>query len=149
MEQEFEIKAVLRIRRPTIDDAPALHLYCFPSKKLTEIEGELKADLEGMESGRVIRLVADASGYAVGNIKLTVKDDDPTVGVISDIVVAGPFRGINVADKLMQVLTEAAKSMGVKTLVVQLHRGETRAIEAFKKWGFTESEIVTLEKKIG
>ena len=149
MEQEFEVKAVLKIRRPNIEDAPALHLYCFPSLKLSEVEGQLKSDLEGMEGGKVIRLVADASGYAVGNIKLTLKDDDPTVGLISDIVVAGPFRGINVADRLMQVLTEAAKAKGVKTLEVQVHRSETRVIESFKKWGFSEREIITLEKQIG
>lgn len=148
MEQEFEIKAILRIRRPTIEDAPALHTYCFSSLKLQDVENQLKSDLEGMEKDKVIRLVADAGGYAVGNIKLTLSESDPSVGAVSDIVVAGPFRGINVADKLMQVLSDIAKSKGVKTLEVEVHRSETRVIETFKRWGFSEKEIITLEKHL-
>ncbi|MCD6506381.1 GNAT family N-acetyltransferase [Candidatus Poribacteria bacterium] len=148
MEQEFEIKAILRIRRPTMEDAPALHTYCFPSLKAKDVEEKLRSDLEDMEGGKVIRLVADAGGYAIGNIKLTLDEENPSVGRVSDVVVAGPFKGINVADKLMQVLSDVAKSKGVKTLEVQVHRSETRVIEAFKKWGFSEREIITLEKHL-
>ena len=148
MEQEFEIKAILRIRRPTMEDAPALHTYCFSSLKPGDVEEKLRSDLEDMESGKVIRLVADAGGYAIGNIKLTLDEENPSVGQVSDIAVAGPFKGINVADKLMQVLSDVAKSKGVKTLEVQVHRSETRVIEAFKRWGFSEREIITLEKHL-
>ena len=148
LEQEFEIKAILRIRRPTMEDAPALHTDCFPSHKAKDVEEKLRSDLEDMEGGKVIRLVADAGGYAIGNIKLTLDEENPSVGRVSDVVVAGPFKGINVADKLMQVLSDVAKSKGVKTLEVQVHRSETRVIEAFKKWGFSEREIITLEKHL-
>jgi len=148
LEQEFEIKAILRIRRPTLEDAPALHTYCFPSLKAEEVEERLKSDLQDMESGKVIRLIADAGGYAVGNVKLSIDEGNPSVGRVSDIVVAGPFKGINVADKLMQVLSDVAKTKGIKTLEVQVHRSETRVIEAFKRWGFSEREIITLEKHL-
>jgi GNAT superfamily N-acetyltransferase len=149
LEQEFEIKATLKVRMPTIDDAAALHTYCFPSMKLKEVEDQLNSDLAEMEDGKMVRLVADAGGYAVGNIKLSVDEDSGASVNLSDIVVAGPFRGIDVADRLMQVLSDVAQSKGIPVISAHVHRDEARVIDTFKKWGFSEREIITLEKHLG
>ncbi|MGB9596649.1 MAG: hypothetical protein ACPL7B_10255, partial [Candidatus Poribacteria bacterium] len=97
MEQVFDITAGLKIRKASIDDASSLHTYCFPSETLEEVEKKLKRDIERMDRGDVLRLVAEINGYAVGNILLEFDKKNKKIAQVSQLVVTGPLRGSLIA----------------------------------------------------
>jgi len=101
LEQGFDITAGLRIRKVSMDDATALHSYCFPADTLEEVEKQLVQDIERMESGEMYRLVAEVNGYSVGSIQLEFERRNRKVAQIHKLVVTGPFRGTAIADRLV------------------------------------------------
>jgi N-acetylglutamate synthase-like GNAT family acetyltransferase len=149
MEQEFELKATLKVREVEPDDAKWLQYYCFSTIPEQEVEEELSSDIEKMEKGEIHRLVAIAGGYAIGNIRLEFnKYEDPELAQIEELAVAPPFRGLDVADKLMECISNVAKEKGVKILQVQPQRSESRVVNYYKGQGFTEPPYVTLQKRL-
>lgn len=149
MEQEFELKATLKVREAEPDDAKWLHYYCFSTLPEKEVEEELSSDIEKMGKGEVHRLVAVAGDYTIGNIRLEFnKYGDPELAQIEELAVAPPFRGLDVADKLMECISNVAREKGVKNLQVQPQRSESRVVNYYKKQGFTEPPYVTLYKQL-
>ena len=148
MEQAFDITAGLRVRKVSLDDATALHTYCFPSDTLEEVEKQLKKDIERMERGEMYRLVAEVNGYAVGNIQLDFDKKNRKVSQIHKLVVTGPFRGSAVADRLVDAISEMAKQSGVQVLQISAQRSDGKIIEKYKSWGFTEKDTIILERKL-
>lgn len=148
MEQVFDITAGLKIRKANIDDASSLHTFCFPSETLEEVEKKLKRDIERMDRGDVLRLVAEINGYAIGNILLEFDKKNKRIAQVSQLVVTGPLRGSLVADKLIEVASNSAKQNGVETLQIEANRSDGKLIEKYKSWGFVEKEIIILEKKL-
>ena len=53
-----------------------------------------------------------------------------------------------VADKLIDAVGKLAQEGGVKTLQIELSNSDTAIIEAYKRWGFAERPVVTLEKSL-
>lgn len=152
MEQEFVVEATLKIREVKVDDATSLHHYCFSHLPEKEVQEELASDVEKMGKGEIHRLVAVASGeHPIGNIKLELnKYGEPELAQIEDLAVHGPFRGLGVADRLIECITQVAQEKGVNTLQVQVPRSETRVIETYKeKFKFAEPLYVTLQKTVG
>ncbi|MFQ6039904.1 MAG: GNAT family N-acetyltransferase [Candidatus Poribacteria bacterium] len=149
MEQEFELKLTLKIREAEPNDAQWLHDYCFSTLPEKEVEEELLSDIEKMGKGEVHRLVAVAGDYTIGNIRLEFnKYGDPELAQIEELAVAPPFRGLDVADKLMECISDVAREKGVKTIQVQPQRSESRVVNYYKKQGFTEPPYVTLYKQL-
>lgn len=148
MEKAFDIMAGLRIRKASMEDATALHTFCFPSDTLEEVEKRLKQDIERMERGQMYRLVAEVNGYAVGNIQLEFDRKDRKSAQINKLIVTGPFRGSVVADRLVDAIAEMAKQSGVETLQIEAQRSDGKIIEKYKSWGFVEKETIILEKKL-
>lgn len=146
--QEFELKTKLKIREAKADDAEDLHLYCFPNEEFEDIKDELSSDLERMADEQVYRLVVDASGHAVANIRMERSPFDSEVGKISRLAVAMPFRGFNIADRLVEGINELAAENEINTIQVDIPKSEEKIIEAYKRWGFSESPFVTLQKEI-
>jgi GNAT superfamily N-acetyltransferase len=149
MEQEFELKLTLKIREAEPDDAQCLHDYCFSTLPRKEVEAELAADIKKMGKGEIHRLVAVAGDYPIGNIRLEfTKYGDPELAQVEELAVAPPFRGLDVADKLMECISNIAREKGVKTLQVQLQRSESRVVNYYKEQGFSEPPYVTLHKQL-
>ena len=76
------------------------------------------------------------------------KYGDPELAQIEELAVAPPFRGLDVADKLMECISNVAREKGVKNLQVQPQRSESRVVNYYKEQGFTEPPYVTLHKKL-
>jgi N-acetylglutamate synthase-like GNAT family acetyltransferase len=148
MEQVFDITTGLKIRKAVLDDSVPLHTYCFPSETLEEVEKKLKRDIERMDRGEAYRLVAEMNGYAVGNILVELDKKNKKVALLSQIVVAGPWRGTVAADKLVEVATDVAKESSIEMLQIEANRSDGKIIEKYKNWGFVEKEIIILEKAI-
>lgn len=144
--QDFDLAGALKVRQAEEDDAEHLHAYCFPEKNKTEVTKELQTDLEA-DSG-THRLVAEASGYPIGQITVRRNAGDPDVAEVGDLAVSGPFRQLGVADHLMRAAEETAAEDGAKTLEIGLPSSETNVIQRYKEWGFSEKPLVILQKAL-
>lgn len=143
--QDFNLMGAIKIRSAEENDAAHLHLYCFPERTSEEVADELKADLASGNN----RLVAEASGYPIGQVTVKQSAINPEIAQIGNLAVAGPFRQLGVADNLMSAAEAAATSNGAKALEVELSPSETSVIERYKGWGFIEKPVVVLQKTLG
>ena len=147
--QEFELTTTLRIRPAAANDAKALEQYCFTGKTTEEIDQELQEDLSRTQKGEVYRIVAEASGHAIGNIRLERHPLNPEIGDVSQLAVSAPFRQFAVADRLIDSAEQVAQENGITTLQIELSRSEEAIINAYKGWGFDERPVITLQKPVG
>ena len=147
--QDFELTTTLRIRLAAANDAKALEQYCFTGKTTEEIDQELQEDLSRTQKGEVYRIVAEASGHAIGNIRLERHPLTPEIGEVGQLAVSAPFRQFAVADRLIDFTEQIAQENGITTLQIELSRSEEAIINAYKGWGFDERPVVTLQKTVG
>lgn len=144
--KDFDLRGTLNVRSAKEDDANHLQTYCFPEKTKEQVTDDLKADLAA--DSQTTRLVADASGYAVGHITVKQHPLNDEAGQISDLAVSGPFRLLGVADHLIEAAEAAAIENGLKILEIELATTDTPVIQRYKDWGFSEKPIVTLQKDL-
>ena len=144
--KDFDLRGKLKVRSAKEDDANHLQTYCFPEKTKEQVTEELRADLA--EDSQTTRLVADASGYAVGHITVKQHPINPEAGQISDLAVSGPFRLLGVADHLIEAAEAASIDNGLNILEIELALTDAPVIQRYKDWGFSEKPIVTLEKTL-
>lgn len=142
--QDFDLTGMLKVRLAEEDDAQHLRTYCFPEKTQTVVTEELQADL--VEGSLTHRLVAEASGYAIGQIRVKQHTMNNEIGQVEDLAVSGPFRQLGVADHLMKAAEATASENGIKTLEIELALTDAPVIQRYKDWGFSEKPIVTLQK---
>ena len=148
-DQEFELTTKLRIRAADTNDARALEQYCFSGRTLEEIDQELQDDLARTQNGEVYRIVAEASGHAIGNIRLERHPLAPEIGEVGQLAVSALFRQFAVADRLIEATEQVAEEKGMTTLQIELSPSEEAVINAYKGWGFDERPVVTLQKTVG
>ena len=144
--QDFDLAGALKVRPAEENDATHLHTFCFPEKTKTEVTQELQADLES--EGQTHRLVAESSGYPIGQITVSKDAGDPEVAQVGNLAVSGPFRQLGVADHLIRAAEATAAENGAKTLEIELAASETNVIERYKHWGFVEKPLVILQKAL-
>lgn len=144
--KDFGLKGTISVRIAKEEDAENLQTHCFSGKTKEEVAEALNADLAA--DSQTTRLVADASGYAVGHISVKKHPGDDTVGQIDDLAVSGPFRQLGVADHLIAAAETAAADNGLSILEIELEPSEQPVIQRYKDWGFSEKPIVTLQKSV-
>ena len=144
--QDFDLAGSLKVRPAEADDAAHLHAYCFPEQAKTQVELDLHADLA--EDSGVHRLVAESSGYPIGQITVSKSSNDSDVATVSNLAVSGPFRLLGVADNLIAAAEAAAAEDGAKALEIELPSSETNVIQRYKDWGFVEKPLVILQKAL-
>lgn len=145
--QDFDLIGAIKVRSAEEKDASHLQAYCFPEETIEQVTEKLKVDLEP-ESG-TYRLVAEASGYPIGQITVKTNAVDSEAAQIGSLAVAGPFRQLGVADYLMEAAEVTATENGVKSLEIELAPSETSVIQRYKAWGFSEKPVVILQKVLG
>ena len=94
------------IRPARLDDAGALQRHCYPDQALEDVQDYLAWCLRQAEKGRIVRLVAEVGGQAVGNAQLTVWGQE---GEIGSLVVGQDFRRHGLATRLLAGLIAEAK----------------------------------------
>ena len=144
--QDFNLAGALKVRPAEEGDAAPLHTFCFPEKTKTQVTKELQADLA--EESQTHRLVAESSGYPIGQITVTKDANDPEIAHVGNLAVSGPFRQLGVADNLIEAAQAAAEENGAKTLEIELPASETNVIQRYKDWGFVEKPLVVLQKAL-
>ena len=110
---------------------------------------ELQDDLARTQKGEVYRIVAEASGHAIGNIRLERQPHNSEIAEVSQLAVSAPFRQFAVADRLIESTEQVAADNGITTLQIELSPSEEPIINAYKAWGFDERPVVTLQKVVG
>lgn len=145
--QNFDLTGTLQVRAAEADDAEHLHTYCFADKTKKQVTDELEADLA--DDSQTFRLVAEASGYAVGQIRVEKHPASTEIGQVGGLTVSGPFRLLGVADYLIKAAEATAAENGVKTLEIEVAPTESSVIQRYKDWGFSEKPIVILQKELG
>ena len=144
--QNFDLTGTLQVRAAAENDAEHLHTYCLADKTKKQVTDELKADLG--DDSQTHRLVAEASGYAIGQIKVEKNPGDAEIGQIADLAVSGPFRQLGVADHLIKAAESTALENGMKTLEIEVAPTDGPVIQRYKDWGFAEKPIVILQKAL-
>ena len=144
--QDFNLSGAVTVRPAEQKDAAPLHQFCFPERDEKEIADALKMDLA--KESRTHRLVAEVSGYPIGQIFVKQDANDPEVSTVGDLVVSGPFRQLGVADHLMSAAEATAAENGAKTLEIELPVSEKSVIQRYKDWGFSEKPLVVLQKTL-
>ena len=144
--QNFDLTGTLQVRAAAENDAEHLHTYCLADKTKKQVTDELKADLG--DDSQTYRLVAEASGYAIGQIKVEKNPSDTEIGQVADLAVSGPFRQLGVADHLIKAAESTALENGMKTLEIEFAPTEAPLIERYKDWGFAEKPVVILQKEL-
>ena len=144
--QDFNLSGAVKVRPAQQKDAAPLHQFCFPEEDPKEIADELKADLA--KGSQTHRLVAEVSGYPIGQIFVKKDANDPEISTVGDLVVSGPFRQLGVADHLMEAAETTAAEDGANTLEIELPVSEKSVIQRYKDWGFSEKPLVVLQKTL-
>ena len=144
--QDFGLTGALKVRPAEEGDATHLHTFCFPEKTKEQVTEELQADLES--NGQTTRLVAESSGYPIGQITVSKDSGDAEVAQVGHLAVSGPFRQLGVADYLIKAAGAAATENGAKTLEIELPSSETNVIQRYKDWGFVEKPLIILQKML-
>ena len=144
--QDFNLAGAIKVRLAEDGDAAHLHTFCFPEKTKTQVTKELQADLA--EDSQTHRLVAESSGYPIGQITVSKSAHDPEIAQVGNLAVSGPFRQLGVADNLIEAAQVSAAENGAKILEIELSSSETNVIQRYKDWGFVEKPLVILQKAL-
>jgi ribosomal protein S18 acetylase RimI-like enzyme len=121
------------IRPAQMDDAEALHRYCYPEAELTDVRDYLAWCLRPSQMGRIIRLVAEVNGQVVGNVQLTVWGE---TGEIGSLVVAPAFRRQGIARLLLSTLITEAQQRDLVSLEIRVNEQEPAILAFYQQLGF-------------
>ena len=118
------------IRQACVDDI----------NKIFEIDNEYEldkysADLikKSLEDEFIINFIAEKDGQSIGYISATIVIDECN---ILKIVVARNFRHEGVATSLLQYTMQYAKNHGIKTVFLEVRKGNKVAKNFYEKNGF-------------
>lgn len=126
------------LTRPArLEDAEALHRHCYPEACLEDVRDYLAWCLRQAEKGRILRLVAEVDGQAVGNAQLTVWGQ---VGEIGSLVVAEAQRRHGVARKLLAALIAEARRRGLIALELSASEEQPAILAFYQRMGFRRIE---------
>ncbi len=147
-DQAFEFSAKLEFRPMKDDDVQDLQTYCFSNKTIDEIKEEMSQDLDRIEKGEVFRIIADAGGHAIGQVRIERATAQSTVANVGGLYVSAPFRAFGVSAKLIESAVETASKNEIETLEIEVMKSDVAIIDAYRNWGFEERPTITLQKSI-
>ena len=147
-DQAFEFSAKLEFRPMKDDDVQDLQTYCFSNKTIDEINEEINQDLERIENGEVFRIIADAGGHAIGQVRIERATAQSTIANVGGLYVSAPFRAFGVSAKLIESAVKTASENGIETLEIEVMKSDIAIIDAYRNWGFEERPTIILQKSI-
>lgn len=140
------------IRPARLDDAKALHRHCYPEYGSDDVRDYLAWCLRQADKGRIVRLVAEVDGQAVGNAQLTLWRQS---GEIGSLVVSRDYRRRGLARRLLTALIAEADRRGLDALEISACECTPSIVAFYQRMGFDkvegteESRIVDPDKKSG
>jgi ribosomal protein S18 acetylase RimI-like enzyme len=129
------------IRKASFKDATSLHKNLFLKRTSSKVRDFLLKDLEMMDKGDMIRLVAEVNGEVVGNIQIYFKFNHPLfhhTAEMHTVRVNKNYRRIGVASKLIESALILSKQKSVEIMIVWVDGNNIPATRLYHKAGFTE-----------
>lgn len=128
------------IRPAKLEDAPTLQNNCLSGNTLEEVENFLKSDIEAMDKGDKVRLIADVEGEAVGNLELIFSHHPLEFhkAEIGTMVVNPKFRRRVIALKLIETALKIAKERHLEIVKLSVEATNVPAVKLYTKAGFEE-----------
>jgi ribosomal-protein-alanine N-acetyltransferase len=123
------------IRPARLTDAEALQQHCYPEAVLEDVRDYLAWCLRQGEKGRIVRLVAEVNGQAVGNAQLTVWGQ---IGEIGSLIVGPAFRRQGIAQQLLIDLIDRAQNRGLVALDLEVSENQAAILAFYRRLGFEE-----------
>lgn len=125
------------IRPVRLDDADALQRHCYPDQALADVREYLAWCLRQADKGRILRLVAEVDGQAVGNAQLTVWGLE---GEIGSLVVAEGYRRRGLARRLLCQLINEARQRNLAALEIGVCECQPAILAFYERLGFCRVE---------
>lgn len=125
------MEAIIRAAR--LDDAGALQRHCYPDHALEDVQDYLAWCLRQAEKGRIVRLVAQVGGEAVGNAQLTVWGQE---GEIGSLVVGQSYRRRGLATQLLTELIAEAARRELAALEISVCECQPAILAFYERLGF-------------
>lgn len=125
------------IRPARLDDALALHRYCYPKQSYDDVRDYLAWCLRQSDKGWIVRLVAEVDGQAVGNAQLT---QWKTAGEIGSLVVSSEYRRRGLARQLLAAVIEEADRRGLDALEIRAWEWQPALVAFYEQMGFCRVE---------
>jgi len=128
-------------RKASLEDATSLHENLFQNRTSSKVKDFLVKDVEMMDKGDMIRLVAEVNGEVVGNIQIYFKFDHPLfhhTAEMHTVRVNENYRRIGVASKLIESALVLSKQKSIEIMTVWVDGNNLPATRLYHKAGFTE-----------
>ena len=126
------------IRKGSFQDATSLHKNLFQNRTSSKVRDFLLKDLEMMDKGDMIRLVAEVNGEVVGNIQIYFKFDHPLfhhTAEMHTVRVDENYRRIGVASKLIESAFMLSKQKSIEIMTVWVDGNNIPATRLYHKVG--------------
>ncbi|MEJ2212186.1 MAG: GNAT family N-acetyltransferase, partial [Anaerolineae bacterium] len=124
-------------RPARLEDAADLQRCCYPEAGLDDVQEYLAWCLAQEKKGRIVRLVAEVEGRAVGNAQLTVWGQ---VGEIGSVAVAEDYRRRGLARQLIAALLKEAQRRGLERAEIEVAQDQPAILAFYRRLGFEPAE---------
>lgn len=134
---------VWRLRPALPADSRLLHRYCLPEAEPAFVDRLLHHCQQAALNRRGLGLVAalpDGRLVAFGQLTLW-----PRAAEISDLVVAGAWRGQGIGSALITRLIQAAREMAVDEIEIGVALQNYRALQLYRRLGFNYGRTLDLD----
>jgi ribosomal protein S18 acetylase RimI-like enzyme len=131
----------LVIRKTSLKDATGLQKNLFQNRTLSTVRDFLLKDLRMMDTGDMIRLVAETEGEIIGNIQIYFKFEHSLfhhTAEMHTVRVNENYRRIGVAIKLIEAALMLSNQKKVEIMTVWVDGNNIPATRLYQKMGFTE-----------
>ena len=148
----------LQVRRARIKDLDKLVIFAFQEAREAEGVEKARATLRaGIETAlknediAIYWVLVDESDEPVGNVSALREWSNWNAGYywwIQSIYVSPAYRGKGYSSQLLDTVRTEAKAQGGLDLRLYVHKDNIRAVKAYEKSGFFESEYIIMTREI-
>ncbi|HMM27460.1 MAG TPA: GNAT family N-acetyltransferase [Aggregatilineaceae bacterium] len=129
-----------------LDDADGLNATCWSDRPRDVVIDLLRRAQRLAEQRRGLAVTALRENQPCAFAMLTLW---PHCAEISDLIVSEPLRGHRIGTGLIEYLAQAARGLGATMLEIGAALSNPRAIELYRRLGFRDGRVVTLDLASG
>lgn len=134
------------IRPIALDDADGLKATCWSDRPRDVVVDLLRRAQRLAEQRRGLAVTALRENQPCAFAMLTLW---PHCAEISDLIVSEPLRGRRIGTGLIEYLATTARGLGATVLEIGAALSNPRAIELYRRLGFSDGRVVTLDLASG
>jgi len=134
------------IRPIALDDADGLKATCWSDRPRDVVVDLLRRAQRLAEQRRGLAVTALREDQPCAFAMLTLW---PHCAEISDLIVSEPLRGHRIGTGLIEYLATTARGLGATVLEIGAALSNPRAIELYRRLGFSDGRVVTLDLASG